>query len=657
MNLSGTGPALRVAQTGVGAGYPVADFYDNDVSTTVPALRIADGGNVGIGTDTPLQKLHVQGNLLVSDTIQGSMLRPQKTLAPSTAAWPATVNSADSKILFYDNTGVNWSGLGVASDGRLWIRTGTTSENLFVLTNNGSVGIGTTLAFEKLHVQGSVLATTQHLGPSTDTVTAPGFSWSGDTSTGIYRPAHDAVGVVTGSSERLRVDSTAVSIGGFSVLNNTDSDKSTSAYLWDGASPYTTSYSTLFLRKDNSSATINGSQPALSLMNGHGGNNTTTQIAFLSAEATTGQNNNTVTIAGIVAEKASGTAGGWARGNLHIYTKNMGTKVDALSVLWNGFVGIGITNPSFRLHIVDSSYASTKIESTISSSPGQLLVWNSSYANGGTGIQIRSKHQSGASVADNHIFTWNGTGIDSLFINEAIYVVGGKVGIKNASPAYSLDVSGTVGVNMTSGFYNNQGTGTYTGTWNISAKFESYIWATGGLVTASDARIKTNIQDINDEQALTIVRLLKPKTYEYIDKVQRGSEPVIGFIAQEVAEVLPRAVSKTVEVVPSIYAMASSSAGLISLTKEHELNLNDRVMLIIKERGEVKTTVSEVVDSLSFKVEEHVSDGDVFIYGKEVTDFNTLDKNAIFTIGVAAIQELDRELQALKARIAALESL
>jgi hypothetical protein len=59
-NASGNGPALRVTQSGVGANYPIADFYDSDVSTTVPALRIADGGNVGVGTATPLYKLHVE---------------------------------------------------------------------------------------------------------------------------------------------------------------------------------------------------------------------------------------------------------------------------------------------------------------------------------------------------------------------------------------------------------------------------------------------------------------------------------------------------------------------------------------------------------------------------------------------------------------------
>jgi hypothetical protein len=71
-NASGNGPALRVTQSGVGANYPIADFYDSDVSTTVPALRIADGGNVGIGTTDPLQKLHVVGNVQAT-TFSGAL--------------------------------------------------------------------------------------------------------------------------------------------------------------------------------------------------------------------------------------------------------------------------------------------------------------------------------------------------------------------------------------------------------------------------------------------------------------------------------------------------------------------------------------------------------------------------------------------------------
>jgi hypothetical protein len=59
----GTGPALIVTQTGP---QPIADFYDDGSAL---ALRIADGGNVGIGTKTPLQKLHVNGAVQASSFI------------------------------------------------------------------------------------------------------------------------------------------------------------------------------------------------------------------------------------------------------------------------------------------------------------------------------------------------------------------------------------------------------------------------------------------------------------------------------------------------------------------------------------------------------------------------------------------------------------
>ena len=46
----------------------------------------------------------------------------------------------------------------------------------------------------------------------------------------------------------------------------------------------------------------------------------------------------------------------------------------------------------------------------------------------------------------------------------------------------------------------------------------------------------------------------------------------------------------------------------------------------------------------------------IFCYGKQVDDFHRLDKNKLFTINFSATQELDKQQQADKAKIAELEN-
>jgi hypothetical protein len=62
----GTGPALKVTQTGANS---IAEFYDDGNAL---AFKVANDGLIGIGTATPQQKLHVQGNILASGTVTGS---------------------------------------------------------------------------------------------------------------------------------------------------------------------------------------------------------------------------------------------------------------------------------------------------------------------------------------------------------------------------------------------------------------------------------------------------------------------------------------------------------------------------------------------------------------------------------------------------------
>ena len=51
-----------------------------------------------------------------------------------------------------------------------------------------------------------------------------------------------------------------------------------------------------------------------------------------------------------------------------------------------------------------------------------------------------------------------------------------------------------------------------------------------------------------------------------------------------------------------------------------------------------------------------VAGNQLFVYGQQVDDFVFLKKESIFTVATAALQEVDRQQQADKVRIADLES-
>ncbi len=70
-------------------------------------------------------------------------------------------------------------------------------------------------------------------------------------------------------------------------------------------------------------------------------------------------------------------------------------------------------------------------------------------------------------------------------------------------------------------------------------KFENDVWTAGFLNFSSDSRIKTNIQDINNDNALQLILKIEPKTYNYFNVLERGNINVYGFIAQQIQEVIP----------------------------------------------------------------------------------------------------------------------
>ena len=181
---------------------------------------------------------------------------------------------------------------------------------------------------------------------------------------------------------------------------------------------------------------------------------------------------------------------------------------------------------------------------------------------------------------------------------------------------------------------------------DICAYFGSSIWVSGYIASSSDIRIKNNIEDILDDTALQQILNIQPKTYQYKDKVKNGDKKVYGFIAQQIREVIPEAVSLRSEVIPNIYKNATCENNKITLDFDisNILKINDKID-IIDENGNLKQYNILSIENNSFTIDDNIETNNVFVYGSKVDDFHTINKDYIFTLNVCATQELYKIIQ------------
>ena len=191
--------------------------------------------------------------------------------------------------------------------------------------------------------------------------------------------------------------------------------------------------------------------------------------------------------------------------------------------------------------------------------------------------------------------------------------------------------------------------------------------------TKSDRRIKKNIEDIDDGDALELLRKIPVRYYSYKDEVKKGTQKVSGFIAQEVKEVFPMAVTigPNTTPIPNILKKITNevweeitdssenkwllkkfdlidSSGVIlpadiSGGKSYKFSMQDE----INKKGDTEIILSDSSGNFIFKKKWKY----LFLYGICVDDFLIVDKNKIFAINFSASQEIDRIQQAEKTKL------
>ena len=398
------------------------------------------------------------------------------------------------------------------------------------------------------------------------------------------------------------------------------------------------------------------------LLNPNGGNvgigtGATPPVASLSFGATLGEK---ISLYPGTGTTCSGL--GVQAGQLQIHTENSSNAItfgtgssanmtELMRIAGGGNIGIGTTAPAYKLDINSGEDVGIRIGKSYYGNSSLLLGgWNDTVfdepriqTSGNLHLDSR---KTSSSIYLNHFTPGNVVLVDG----------GGRVGIGTASPGAKLDVVGWVGTttayllrmdsaNKPAGadYFN---IGINTGDWMRAA----------GLITMSDARIK-DIKKVSDGGAdLATLMKIEITDYGYKDVVARGNRSQKKVIAQQVETIYPQAVSRSTDVVPDVFKKALVKDGWVELASD--LKVGERVKLM----SEKDQSVHEVLELRKggFRTDWKEDTENLFVYGREVKDFRSVDYDAIAMLNVSATQQMkkdhDAEVLALKGKIASLQA-
>jgi hypothetical protein len=402
-------------------------------------VRITAGGNVGIGTTSPSEKLHVYGNLKVDgQTFMTSGFSSYTTdgLFNANALWNGVITPSGvyrirlgyldqgggqywGRIGFVANT--NWS-LGTSQGGNSFsIGTGN-GNNEFLIDNAGNVGIGTTSPNAKLDVRGTTLV-------------------YANTNIGLYNSGGNALfhqfesywdTNAAGSIATLRFD-----VGTWR--------------LWSagtGAAVVTV--------KSDGNVGIGTTSPSAPLhVKNPGDNGGVRYTVFLGQNSTGYQNSFVASVQDELTDLGAGIVGTNTGSNLSFSTHpNGGALTERMRITKTGNVGIGTASPNEKLQV-------TSGDISIRSSSGawgslRFGTTNSSYLTEWAGIESDWEGV-GVNVANLKFYTSYGS------IGERMRITsGGNVGIGTTAPAGKLQIvdgsSGTTNDSSTTLYVENSGT-------------------------------------------------------------------------------------------------------------------------------------------------------------------------------------------------------
>jgi hypothetical protein len=332
----------------------------------------------------------------------------------------------------------------------------------------------------------------------------------------------------------------------------------------------------------------------------------------------------------------------------------------------NGSLGVGIS-PTFPLHVVGGANITGTTNLAVLSVSDTASIGNdvTLRGNGSGTVTVGSPGNTTAMAVNGTLGVTGVTTLSNVAVNGTL----GVTGVTTLSNV--LRVVGSIAGSVTADYrrYNGFGAsalGDVTGgtPTSLSITTNGNIWCKGSFIyISSDERIKKNISTVSD--SLDILNKLDIVSYDHIDLDKASVKH--GLIAQEVKKHYPQAVSLNKAFIPSVYSIGTyaklNENVIITSQRTTGFCVKDLVKLYISQdakdaKGDIEyiTDVLEIISDTQFTVkpwDNFQAGKDLLIYGKEVDDFLTLDKQQFGIIAAGACKILSEKVTALQATVAA----